>query len=56
MSVSGLVLLVPSYRIFLSSLFFIVVAVLISACVPAALVGARHRMWLVAIFRPNLIH
>ena len=26
------------------------------ACVPAALVGARHRMWLVANFRPNLIH
>ena len=26
------------------------------ACVPAALVGASHRMWLVASFRPNLIH
>ena len=26
------------------------------ACLPAALVGARHRMWLVANFRPNLIH
>ena len=24
--------------------------------VPAALVGARHKVWLLAVFRPNLIH
>ena len=25
-------------------------------CVPAALVGTRHKVWLLAVFRPNLIH
>ena len=25
-------------------------------CVPTALVETRHKVWLLAVFRPNLIH